>query len=1467
MNRTISRSHRLRFTRLSLTLTLLLLLVILPAKDRPVAAQDELAAASVPEAAIWRPSGLSGPNGLAVDPVLHRIYVTSRNTGKLLAVNGDTGQTIGSLDAGTRPWGVSINLATSKVYAADFFWGDIYVYDAISLAFVKQITLKTRNETFLESWENWVFTVSNWSNELLVINATTDEVVQTIALPGSGAWGLAVNRELGLIYVTLRNSQTLLTLKRATGDPLSWQVQSGQTITPCGTASGDAPYSLAYDPAGDYLHVACAHNDTVNEAAIFRASISGLSSLWRYPLGNGGNDGGGGIIINPATGNAFYTNSAASTVTVLSPGNGVLTTVPVGLNPFGAVLDPVTNIVLVGNRSDNSISLIPDTYAAGLNTPNEVAADPFSGRLYVTNRDTNRLSVLQQGEREALKLLGHAAVGAQPWGVALDLTDPTDKRIYVANFASATVSVLREKEAPFFTLEPLKTINVGMEPTLVRFNHKTGKAFVVNHGSNTLQVIDRTSLNVERTIATGSIGAWGLAVDPVRNIVFVSHRGAPASGVTGKLVAFDGNAGWAALASVPAYPCTNGELYGMDYNPANDKLYIACAVGGTVNRLVVLERLSTGSWINRGVLTMPDGGANGGGGVAVNPTTGHVFFTNSAAGTITVVNAMQQILSTQGIGTDPFGAAVDPVSGYAYVALRSANSLGRAFDIWSPDYGAPRISLSTNSGCSGLRIQVDGFSFRPDNLGPARIYVDGHLLATQAVSGGVFTGYPTLPTAGGEKRVIAALAAAPTILATAPLRTPRLDSPLIFIHGGGGGAITAKSTFSLEAEPDSTQLKNNTKWFTYHKGDVVWIDKVGLEHSNGVLEWESRYFDALLLDKDGLSPLRDRHDTAPDLEVLRPLEKVTFPTISGWNWTYIEQPIYGGLFGFLNAIGYQEGTNFFPFAYDWRKDLSLTEDALERTIIHALHASGGKKVTIIAHSAGGIVTRNYIVKRGTRYVDQVISMGTPYLGIPKYFKGIEVGDDSGIGFHLGSIGVGMDPAEIKKLMQNWGGLYSMLPPPEWYTVYPYEGRLNPNWLWNANTGRYTDYNGVLNAMRQRHNATLMNTAHTQLLSQRLGDMSYLTDQYFAQRIAGTFGWWTTVWTPREMKFGTRQLCFGIWPLVVCGEPKEFLEVVKHTNVGDDTVLVRSAIGGNLPSWDDRYYCVDGVRHGELPNNLGVQTDLLMRMLAGEVCSNSQVRGYACPDPEDRAGEIGGSTAAAASGAEEDARPLISEVRLFGDAELHIYDSAGGHAGKAIGESSAVENNAAGVFMVRNGATYQALINAAGTYIVAVRGAGEGGAYLRLSDQVGDDTTDAAVYPGFTVTAGTAATLTLTLPGLPPTVTMQYQPAAGHPVETKDATMLTGVAADDLEQPTVTVAIDLATRQVTISGSDNAGGSGLAGILYSTVAPPAPYAPYLGPFTLPAGVGCVYAVARDNAGNSSAPAMRCLHLLPLILKGS
>ena len=78
-------------------------------------------------------------------------------------------------------------------------------------------------------------------------------------------------------------------------------------------------------------------------------------------LGAGGSDGGGGVAVNPANGHAFFTNSMANTVSVLSGStNQVFATVPVGSSPFGLAVDPSTGRVYVANRNSNDVSVFAD---------------------------------------------------------------------------------------------------------------------------------------------------------------------------------------------------------------------------------------------------------------------------------------------------------------------------------------------------------------------------------------------------------------------------------------------------------------------------------------------------------------------------------------------------------------------------------------------------------------------------------------------------------------------------------------------------------------------------------------------------------------------------------------------------------------------------------------------------------------------------------------------------------------------------------------------------------------------------------------------------------------------------------------------------------------------------------------------------------------------------------------------------
>jgi len=115
---------------------------------------------------------------------------------------------------------------------------------------------------------------------------------------------------------------------------------------------------------------------------------------------------------------------------------------------------------------------------------------------------------------------------------------------------------------------------------------------------------------------------------------------------------------------------------------------------------------------------------------------------------------------------------------------------------------------------------------------------------------------------------------------------------------------------------------------------------------------------------------------------------------SSWNWDLVGD-YYQGLIKTLEAAGFTQGEDLFIGCYDWRKTNGLNPDAavnsgeeyLKHWIDEAKSKSGSRKVDIIAHSMGGLVSRSYI--QGDNYqsdIDQLIMLGTPNHGSsPAYY--------------------------------------------------------------------------------------------------------------------------------------------------------------------------------------------------------------------------------------------------------------------------------------------------------------------------------------------------------------------------------------------------------------------------------------------------------------------------------------------------
>jgi hypothetical protein len=91
---------------------------------------------------------------------------------------------------------------------------------------------------------------------------------------------------------------------------------------------------------------------------------------------------------------------------------------------------------------------------------------------------------------------------------------------------------------------------------------------------------------------------------------------------------------------------------------------------------------------------------------------------------------------------------------------------------------------------------------------------------------------------------------------------------------------------------------------------------------------------------------------------------------------------------------------FCDASYDWRKAMyGDTQERLDQKVEMALsNAPGHEKVILVAHSLGGLVSRDYIAGRGRDKVAALVAVATPWLGAPKTTRALLWGYDFGVGF-------------------------------------------------------------------------------------------------------------------------------------------------------------------------------------------------------------------------------------------------------------------------------------------------------------------------------------------------------------------------------------------------------------------------------------------------------------------------------------
>lgn len=144
--------------------------------------------------------------------------------------------------------------------------------------------------------------------------------------------------------------------------------------------------------------------------------------------------------------------------------------------------------------------------------PWAVAVDPVTGMAYVSNYDSDTVSVIDESTE---KVVSTIPVGQAPEALAVN---PTTDMIYVTDFFSQSVSVINgSTDKVTATIE-----DVGLNPNSIAVDAATDTVYVGIYMSSTVDVIDGATNTITTEISVPDANIHDVVVDPTTDMVYAS---------------------------------------------------------------------------------------------------------------------------------------------------------------------------------------------------------------------------------------------------------------------------------------------------------------------------------------------------------------------------------------------------------------------------------------------------------------------------------------------------------------------------------------------------------------------------------------------------------------------------------------------------------------------------------------------------------------------------------------------------------------------------------------------------------------------------------------------------------------------------------------------------------------------------------------------------------------------------------
>jgi len=234
----------------------------------------------------------------------------------------------------------------------------------------------------VDSGANSLYVANHCCGNVLVVDGTSETVMDTVPIAAGVGWAVAVNSTTHKIYVA---GNGVSVIDGATNDVTSIAGLNG------------SPGSLAVNETTNKIYAAYSSSNVISVID----GATGTATTITVPSAAGL----GPMAVNPVSNKVYALNPGGNSVTVIDGATNSLTSIPAGTNPIALAVNPDTNFVYVanlGNKNDagsvtvingstNSTATLTDPLAAN---PIAVAVSAGDNKIYVANSGSKNVTVI-----------------------------------------------------------------------------------------------------------------------------------------------------------------------------------------------------------------------------------------------------------------------------------------------------------------------------------------------------------------------------------------------------------------------------------------------------------------------------------------------------------------------------------------------------------------------------------------------------------------------------------------------------------------------------------------------------------------------------------------------------------------------------------------------------------------------------------------------------------------------------------------------------------------------------------------------------------------------------------------------------------------------------------------------------------------------------------------------------------------